>query len=214
MDLLPAALVAEQDASRLNPIANTTTPEIIGFSRDMTLRWPCRSGDFLLWFGYRDIMSGPEAVQCYALYEMRDGNHVTITNRPEDLPPWFSLHPTEVCGGLVYKMMAKVEKGDYPDEPMNGPNLWRLKPGDRVAWVGVARPERRGVNGILAILDCRESALAVGEAYWDSVEASAGFGAPTATEMKPDDVALCQAALNDVKKLGLPREWAPEWKLG
>jgi hypothetical protein len=70
------------------------------------------------------------------------------------------------------------------------------------------------VNGILAILDCRESALAVGEAYWDSVEASAGFGAPTATEMKPDDVALCQAALNDVKKLGLPREWAPEWKLG
>src|ERR1700693_4159926 len=99
-------------------------------------------------------------------------------------------------------MMAKVEKGDYVSEPMNGPNLWRLKPGDRVAWVGAARPDRRAVKGILAILDCRESALAVGEAYWDSVEASPGFGAPTTTEMKPDDVALCQAALNAVKKLG------------
>jgi hypothetical protein len=49
---------------------------------------------------------------------------------------------------------------------------------------------------------------------WDSVEAFAGFGAPTTAEMKPDDVARCQAALNAVKKLGLPREWSPEWKLG
>jgi hypothetical protein len=195
-------------------MANATTPQIINFDRDMTLRWPCRSGDFLLWFGYRDIISGPEAVQCYDLWEMRDGYHVTITNRLEDLPHWFGLHPTEVCGSLVYKMMAKVEKGDYPAEPMNGPNLWRLKAGDRIAWVGAERPDRSAVNGILAIMDCRGSALAVGDAYWDSVEAFAGFGAPTTAEMKPDDVARCQAALSAVKKLGLPREWAPEWKLG
>jgi hypothetical protein len=180
----------------------------------MTLRWPCRSGDFVLWFGYRDIFSGPAAVQCYDLWEMRDGCHVTITNRLEDLPPWFRLHPTEVCGGFAYKMMAKVEKGDYPTEPMNGPNLWRLKSGDRVAWVGTERPDHVATNGILAILDCRESALAVGEAYGHSVEAFADFGASTTSEMKPDNVARCQAALNAVKELGLPREWSPEWKLG
>lgn len=96
---------------------NTTTPEIISFRSDMTLRWPCRGGDFLLWFGYRDIFSGPDAIQCQDLWEMRDGYHVTITNRLDDLPPWFRLHPTEVCGRFAYKLMPKVEKGDYPSEP-------------------------------------------------------------------------------------------------
>ena len=114
----------------------------------------------------------------------------------------------------MYKMMDKVEKGDYPSEPMDGPNLWRLKSGDCVAWVGAERPDRHPVNGILAILDCRESALAVGAAGWDSVQEFIGFGAPTSAEMNPADVARCQAAVNAVEKLGLPREWAPEWKLG
>jgi len=198
-------------------MTNTTAPDFVDFKRDMTLRWPCRRGDFLLWMRCRDILSvfsGPEAIQCYDLWEMRDGYHLTITNRLEDLPPWFKLHPTEVCDSFVYKMMAKVEKGDYPSEPIAGPNLWRLRSGDRVAWVGSERPDRHSVNGILSILDCRESALAVGEADWDSVKEFAGFGAPTTQEMKPDDVARCQAAVNAVKKLGLPREWAPEWRLG
>ena len=134
-------------------MVENTTPEIISFRRDMTLQWPCCRGDFLLWLGYRDILSGPEAIQCYDLWEMRDGYHLTITNRLEDLPPWFKLHPAEVCDSFVYKMRAQVEKGDYPTEPINGPNLWRLKSGDRVAWVGADRPDRRSANGTLAILD-------------------------------------------------------------
>lgn len=195
-------------------MADTETPDIINFMRDMTLRLSCRAGDFLLWLGYRDILSGHDAIQCFDLWEMRDGYHLMVTNRLDDLPPWFRLHPTEVCGDFVYKMMDKVEKGDYPSEPMDGPNLWRLQSGDRVAWVGAERPDRRPVNGILAILDCRESALAVGAAAWDSVQEFAGFGAPRSAKMKPIDLARCQAAINAVKKLGLPREWAPEWRLG
>jgi hypothetical protein len=194
------------------PAANQ--PEIICFVRDMTLRWPCRQGDFLLWCGYPDIFSGPEAIQCYDIWEMRDGYHVTITNRLEDLPPWFRLHPTEVCDSFVYKMMATVEKGDYPSEPMDGPNLWRLKSGDRVAWVGAERPERPSVNGILAILDCDECALAVGEGDWDSVKQFACFGVPTAPKMNPEDSARCQTAVKIVKQLGVPRSWRPEWRLG
>jgi hypothetical protein len=137
-------------------MADIATPEIISFELDMTLRLPCRAGDFLLWFGYPDILSGPEAIQCFDLWEMGDGHHLLVTNRLQDLPPWFRLHPTEVCDSFVYKMMDKVEKGDYPSEPMNGPNLWRLKSGDRVAWVGAERPDRRSVNGILAIVECRD----------------------------------------------------------
>src|SRR5262249_45609335 len=75
----------------------------------------------------------------------------------------FQLHPSEVCNSRVHKLIPKVERGDYPLEPMDGPNLWRLKSGDRVAWVGAERPERRSLNGILAILDCSDCAVAVGE---------------------------------------------------
>jgi hypothetical protein len=195
-------------------MAETSTPETISFRRDTTMRWPCREGDFLLWFGYRDIFSGTESIQCYDFWEMCDGYHVTITNRLEDLPPWFRLHPTEVCDSFVYKMMAKVEKGDYPSEPMDGPNLWRLKSGDRVAWVGADRPERHSVNGMLAILDFRDCALATGEGDRGGLETFIGFGRPSTPDMKPQDVVRCKAAVKAVKRLGLPEEWAPKWMLG
>jgi hypothetical protein len=188
--------------------------EIIRFTQDMTVRWSCRQGDFLLWMRYPNILSGRESIKIRDLWEMQDGSHVTITNRPEDLPPWFELHPTEVCNRLAYKMMAEMEKGYEPHEPVDGPNLWRLKSGDRVAWVGADRPERRSAQGILAILDCGECALAVGSANWDSVREFAGFGAPTTPEMKPEDVTRCRAAVEVAKQLGLPRTWEPEWQLG
>src|SRR5438874_2853857 len=102
-------------------MSETRAPETITFRRDTTLRWACRRGDFLLWFGFRDIFSGAKSIRCSDFWEMRDGYHVTITNRLEDLPQWFRLHPTEVCDSFGYKMMAKVKKGDYPSEPIDGP---------------------------------------------------------------------------------------------
>lgn len=146
-------------------------PEIIRLAEDMTPRWPCRRGDFILWMGYSDIFSGPDSIQVHNLWEMRDGYYVTITNRREDLPVWFGLHPTEVCNRLALKMAARIEEGQYPKKPLDGPNLWWLKSGDRVAWIGAERPERRSVDGILVIVDCRECALAVGEGDRGGLEA-------------------------------------------
>src|ERR1700722_7239033 len=190
-------------------------PETIHFSRDMTLRWPCRRGDFILWMGYSDIFSGSESIEIRDLWEMRDGYHVTITNRPEDFPAWFELHPTEVCDVLVYKMMARIQQGyTPPGECIDGPNLWRLKSGDRLAWVGCARHGRIAENGILGVLAFDECALVVGEGNLDSTEDLVGFGAPTSTDMKPEDAARCRAAVSVVKRLGLPRTWTPDWRLG
>ena len=188
-------------------------PDIVCFGRDMTLRWPCRGGDFVLWMGFPSIFSGPESLQIRDFWEMRAGYHVTITNRPEDLPTWFTLHPTETCDSLAFKMMEKLEKGYKPGDRIDGPNLWRLKAGERVAWVGTERPERGSVNGILAILDIEQCALAVGEGNFGSAEEFIGFGAPTAPH-KPEDVARCHAAVEIVRQLGTPRTWAPEWRLG
>jgi hypothetical protein len=193
------------------PAANQ--PEIICFSRDMTLRWPCRRGDFILWMRYNDIFSGEKSITIQDLWEMRDGYHVTISNRPQDFPAWFELHPTEVCNVLALQMMARMEKGCKPGERIDGPNLWRLNSGDRVAWVGAERPERTSVNGILAILECDKCALAVVEGNWNSIDDFVGFGAPM-TPANPEDVARCHAAVNLVKQLGLPRTWGSDWRLG
>ncbi len=145
---------------------------------------------------------------------MRDGYRVTVTNRPEDFPAWFELHPTEVCNTLVWKMEARIKEGRFPKEPLDGPNLWRLRSGDRVAWVGADRPGRPSVDGILAILDCHDCALGIGEGEFSRPEEFVGFGSPTTTEMKPEDVARCQTAVNIVEHLEIPLTWASKWRLG
>jgi hypothetical protein len=193
---------------------SSSQPNIIRFARDMTLRWPCRRGDFIFWMRFSNIHSGPESIRIMDLWEMRDGYHMTITNRPEDFPVWFELHPTEMCGSLALKMAASIREGQYPNEPLLGPNLWRLKSGDRVAWIGAERPERPSVDGILEIVDCGECALAVGEGDYSSLEQFVSFGAPTKPKAKPEDVNRGHAAVELIKQLGLPRTWGPEWHIG
>lgn len=196
------------------PMSKTVKPDITTFGRDMTLRWQCRKGDFLLWLGYRDLLSGPEGMECHDLWEMGDGYHVTITNRIEDLPPWFRLHPSETRDSFVFELYERVKRGDYPRAPLDGPNLWRLRCGDRVAWAGAGRPERRSADGIIGIVDCCECALLIGEVDRGGPERYAGFGCPSTPEMKPADLKMCRAAVEAVKGMGLPRTYGREWRLG
>jgi len=63
------------------------------FTSDMTLRWACRAGDFVLWARFRGLSapSGRE-YDLADVWELRDGNHLTVTNRLADLPEGFDLH--------------------------------------------------------------------------------------------------------------------------
>lgn len=47
-------------------------------------------------------------------------DRVTLTDRLEGLTLCIRLHPTEVCNSFAYLPRPKIEKGDYPDEPMSG----------------------------------------------------------------------------------------------
>ena len=62
------------------------------------------------------------------------GAFVTITNRWQDFPAWFDLHPTEVTNSLMGWMRSRIEARDYPEEPIEGPNIWRVQGGDRIVW--------------------------------------------------------------------------------
>jgi hypothetical protein len=88
---------------------------------------------------------------------------VTITNRWQDFPPWFDLHPLEVSGQFIPWMKQRMEACDYPEEPIDGPNIWRVKGGDRVVWVGLPRSEQTSVDGVLGIVDCPAAVVVLGE---------------------------------------------------
>jgi hypothetical protein len=161
-----------------------------------------------------DILAAPEAgLSIVDLWELRDGDSVTITNRLEDLPTWFELHPTETQGTFAYQMLRKLQEGHQPGDVMDGPNLWRLRAGDRVVWMGESRPGQQAVAHILAILDLRECALAIGEAPRGTLSEAIAFGALKA-DPGPADVVLGRAAVAAVRQLGVPRALATQWALG
>ena len=149
---------------------------------------------------------------------MRDGCHIhDYEPAGKRLAPWFRLHPTEICDSFVYKMMAQVEKGDYPSEPIDGPNLWAIKVGRPPRGVG----RRRTVRIAIASTAYWQYWVAANQPWrWEKVagpiwrQGVCRFRRAHDARDEPEEVFHCQAAVNAVKRLGLRREWAPEWRLG
>jgi hypothetical protein len=187
------------------------------FTSDMTLRWACREGDFMLWARFHgpSAPSGGE-YDIADVWELRDGNHVTLTNRLADLPEGFDLHPLEVSGRLVPWMQRRLSAGHSPAEPIFGPNLWRVLAGDRVAWVGRKRPGVDSSDGVLAVVDFRVNALVYGEPIEYSELGSSAFGGFDANEQSPEAAKLCKSGWDAVQRLGLPRAAAADdrWCVG
>lgn len=189
---------------------------MISFMSDMTLRWACRQGDYFLWTKSQGIYS-PEGgnYKIKDIWEFKDGNFLTITNRRVDLPDWFDLHPLEVSNSLVPWMQKRLDEGYEPQEPIDGPNLWRVFAGDRIVWVG---PHRSGVhseNGVLEIVDFKENALVYGEPL-EFLEGFPVFGGFTEDELSKEGVRLCRAGLSALNNLGPPRIISTEgqWSIG
>ena len=137
---------------------------MISFEHDMTVRWACRPGDYMLWASFRGLLSDPDNPYNPAdAWALRNGNFVTITNRRFDLPDGFDLHPSEVSGRLVGWMMQRLDEGYDPDDPIDGPNLWRVRAGDRVAWMGDPRGGVDGDGLVLGLLNFNVDALIYGE---------------------------------------------------
>jgi hypothetical protein len=180
---------------------------VISTRKGFTARWPCCQGDYLFWFR-RDPLAGfaggPESLD---VWQIPHGAYVTITNCWQDFPSWFDLHPTEVADGLIGWMKKRIEAHDYPEEPIEGPNIWRVKGGDRVVWVGPAKPDQTSIDGVLGILDCRNAVAVLG----DHPNGPFSF-----MEFEPasPDIKLGAAALQAERALGLPRLFETEWRLG
>ena len=160
----------------------------VRFDRDMTMRWPCVSGDYILWARCIDpFRSGRDAWTICDYWELCDGDHVLVTNRACDTP-------------------AGVE-----DSETDAMNVWHLKVGDRLAWSG--RPRTAGRDGkdqpiLLGLVECWEPAIAFGDSNQPPFHPDFGaflFGEPSTEEPSPYARAAGQLAFDAVVALGLPR---------
>jgi len=185
------------------------------FNTDTTVRWSCREGDLVLW-----ASCGADAVlQAKSdpwtlpdIWGIKDGQYVMITNRVCDLPNWFSLRPEEVGGAVTTAPMDRdrLNTGDLQEGPLDGPNIWRVQAGDRIAWV---RPGLGPQATVLAILRLDANALVLGEALSSSLQDHVAFGA-LPKPMPPGAVDAARAVLHAIRSHGIPRTISTEWRFG
>jgi len=175
---------------------------------DATIRLAVRAGEYLLWVVTESLFNADsESGWTVAdFWQFRDGDSVTITNRWADLPVWFELHPLEVGGRAVFEMTKKLSEGDRPTDRTDGPNVWRVRAGDRLAWVAIS-PRTCEVR---QVYDFRNCVLVLGESNRREIEV---FGAP-------DDDPTTQitegmrAGFLAAARLGMPRTVSTEWLFG
>jgi hypothetical protein len=189
---------------------------VVPFGDDMTKRISCRAGDFLVWIGCPGIFAATEQKPIiHDVWEMREGDFATVTNREDDLPNWFELHPTEVSNSLAYKMMERLNNGYAPGPITEAPNLWRIRAGDRLAWVGNSRPGVAALGHILSLFDFRQSALVYGETNRKrTMEELLAFGSISDEGQKSINADKCHEAVEFVRTMGAPRIMATGWTLG
>ena len=189
---------------------------MISFESDMTVRWARREGDYILWASYRGPFYGSgESYTVADVWELCDGNFVTITNRHCDLPDWFDLHPLEVSGQLVEWMRKRVDAGYEPDEPIDGPNLWRVRTGDRVAWVGAPRKGVDEKGLVLGLLNFNVDVLIYGEPF-DISRGFPIFGGFDGEDQSEESIRFAHEGWKAICSLGEPRTAAADlqWRLG
>ncbi len=200
-----------------------TPPKVqaIQFGFDTTLRWSCRAGDYLMWvsckgFGALHSRRAEDQFEISDLWEMRDGDFVTITNRHHDLPSWFELHPLETSGSAASWMMSRLNSGYKPSEPIDGPNIWRVFAGDRLVWVGATRPDIKAEDDILGLLNFKENAVVIGEPFHFDDTGLPLFGGFQADQQSPEAAELCRKGWLAACRLGCPRviSAGERWMLG
>ena len=182
------------------------------FRSNTTLMWPCQSGDYIIWCRCNGIFSskgGQYSVN--DVWQLKDGDSITLTNRRVDLPSWFELHPLEVSGSLVNWMMKKLDSGYEPKEIIKSSNIWRVMTGDRLVWVGKPRPGIESDNGILSIVTFNKNAVIIGEPFAD-YDGLLHFGGFDLKKQPKEDLLLCQIGYHAVSKLGTPRSITASYK--
>lgn len=186
------------------------------FTRDMTRRLSCRTGDYLIFAKCRGPFAPPDKQYAMAdLWQLSDGDHILLTSRYQDLPDWFEIHPLETANDAARWVIKRLKAGyTPPDAPMEGSNIRRASAGDRLIWVGQPRIDMDAGNDVLALISLNVNVLVVGEPLRTEGSELPEFGA--LLESPPAKVLeLVRKGWQAMIDLGGPRTVnAIDWKLG
>lgn len=197
-------------------IEDTPEEDLIIFNSRMTRSWVHQQGDYLIWAGLQGGMyCNSNSYDINDIWELHDRDFVCVTNRREDFPSWFKIHPMEAKGSLVRWMVDQLNNGYNVPFPMDGPNIWRVKAGDRIARVRINDRESDPAKCILTMIDFHENALVYGESDNPATD-SMLFGSFDTDNPRTGAYKVCQAGFNALKDLGPPRviDVDFQWKVG
>ena len=109
--------------------------------------------------------------------------------------------------------MRRLDAGYEPDNYIDGPNLWRVRAGDRVVWVGDPRGGVDGNGHVLGLLTFDVDALVYGEPLLDIFR---GFGWFEEKDESQESKGLIREGWKAIRSLGIPRTIAADsqWALG
>lgn len=147
---------------------------------DSTFRLTPNVGDYLLWIKCRNPWCNPPDFAIADFWEFREGDQFLITNCERDYPA----------------TVEQMEEGRS--------NLWKVLPGDRLAWVGW----RAAGPTLLALFNCLCEGYVYGESTSATVDSFIAFGAPRG-EATPEVRRLWMVGYDAAVALGIPRTWKP-----
>ncbi|MEI6279023.1 MAG: hypothetical protein WCQ16_06535 [Verrucomicrobiae bacterium] len=177
------------------------------YDGEETFSMPMQAGDLVMHFP-TDALAG-SSVHPADFWLLDRPVEFAITSKFSDLPPWFTLHPTEMEGELAQAMIGQLQGRASFSDPVYAPNAWRVKEGDRIAFFFERPWTKPTENGF--IIDIGENSLV----YWQLPGGGLpnmldAFGASPAEDDEKRKRWMQEASAS-IGAMGLPRTCALDW---
>jgi hypothetical protein len=148
---------------------------------DTTFRLRPNARDYLLWIRCANPLSKATEFILVDFWEFRDGDRLLITNQEQDFPA----------------SVKDMEEG--------GPSLWKVRPGDRLAWSGLRVEGNVNTPKLIALIDCHHKGYVYGEPKSPTLDSVMAFGAPSTSEITPEMQLVWNLGYDAAVSLGSPR---------
>ena len=91
-----------------------------------------------------------------------------------------------------------------------GPSLWKVHPGERLAWVGLRGEAEAPKATLIALIDCRNEGYVYGEPASPTLDSVTAFGAPSTTKVTAEKRRVWSVGYDAAVSLPLTRTRNPD----
>lgn len=191
-----------------NPLKGHGNPaKITTLKGTMTLRWEDLEHTLVLWFSQKSPIRNwsRENLAINDFWIMAQYESIFATCDRKEVPSWFKLHGTDLTHFSLAAALRSAQSGMLDTQPTGGPDVWRVRAGDRIAvihlfedWVEVVMVDR--------------NALFIAETT-DPLNFAIKQGQRMSLLEKSHHVETVRAAVDSVLATGRPRIFSESWSL-